>query len=215
MQPGEIIHTVNLLQASPEQFSSDPGQEYIVDTTTNQAYPVNWFEEGNYKRAGPPSAPQSQVQVQRQGWNNQQHNQPQKQLWQFNQSQGQPRPSHILVKTGGPNQQFPPRQQQTSQAQQYQPVQAQQYQPVQQGQQSSQQRPTVCWRCNSPDHFIKACPHPSQAQTCLKEARAQLDLKNFEPALDHAACFLHDKEPNAYDKLSSSDLVNLQQLILP
>ena len=209
MQPEEVIHTVNLLQTSPEQFSSDTCQEYIVDTTTNQAYPVNWSEEGGgYRRSGLPTTPQQQGQPQRQGWNNQQHNHPQKQLWQSNQSQGQPRPSHILVRSGGPNQQFPNKKQQTSQAQQYQPVQ--------QGQQSSQQRPIVCWRCNSPDHFIKACPHPSRAQTCLKEAQAQLDLRNFEQAFDkcHAACFLHDKEPNTYDKLSSSDLIQLEAVDL-
>ena len=211
MQPGEVLHTVNLLQTSPEQFSNDSCQEYILDTITNQAYPVNWYEEGNHKRSGPPAAQQNQVQVQRQGWNNQQQNQPQRQLWQSNQSnqfQGQPRPSHIVVKTGGPIQQFPYKQQQAGQVQHPQSAQH--------SQQPNQQRPVSCWRCNSPDHFIKVCPQPSKAQTCLKNARVQLDLKNFQQALQdsYTAGSLHERELNIYDRLSSNDLAELAAIEL-
>ena len=100
--------------------------------------------------------------------------------------------------------------------QQNSPVQAsapefQQYQNQQQARSAQQ---GACYRCGSQEHYSNACPHPSKAQTLMKQAEMNLDIKDFYNAeLNYSrALFVHHNEERSSETLKSDDLVAMYDI---
>ena len=141
---------------------------------------------------------------------------PSRPLW--NPRQGQPhsqspqsrapiQPGYSQIMTREPN---------SNQQQQNSPVQASapQFQQYQNQQQARSAQQGACDRCGSQEHYSNACPQPSKAQTLMKQAEMNLDIKDFYNAENNydRALFVHQTVGKSSETLRSDDLEAMYEI---